>query len=149
MKGLILLIYAAIVVIVPIIVIAGLIPIMIKSYKLIKIRLRKVDRIIEEDREKRKSDKSVENKKQPIEPKWYPTGWVFNEETQKWDPPDYLSAESKEKWVWDAKKQVWIDQVKEARLERYHEFRKSQGKGPSYEEWKAAREAEQQDKSTN
>lgn len=22
--------------------------------------------------------------------KWYPTGWTFNEETQLWDPPDYL-----------------------------------------------------------
>ena len=83
------------------------------------------------------------------EPKWYPSGWVFNEETQKWDPPDYLSSQSKEKWAWDVEKQIWIDREKESRKDRYHEFRKSQGKGPTYEEWKAAREAEQQDKSTN
>lgn len=76
--------------------------------------------------------------------KWYPSGWVFNEETQLWEPPDYVSDQSKDKWRWDEKKQIWIDQEKEARQERYHEFRKSQGKEPTYEEWKAAREAERQ-----
>ena len=80
--------------------------------------------------------------------KWNANGWIYNEKTKLWEPPDYLSEQSRAKWKWDEKKQIWIDQEKVARLERYHEFRKSQGKGPSYEEWKAAREAEQQDKST-
>ena len=75
--------------------------------------------------------------------KWSPAGWVFNEENQKWEPPDYLAKESREKWVWDVKKQIWVDQEKEARLERYRAYRKSQGKGPTYEEWKAAKLKEQ------
>ena len=93
--------------------------------------------------------KAYERKQQKLkkanpkkEPKWYPTGWVFNEETQKWDPPDYLSAEAEEKWAWDENKRIWVDKAKAARLERYYEFRKSQGKEPTYEEWKAARENE-------
>lgn len=82
--------------------------------------------------------------------KWSASGWIYNEETKLWVPPDYLSEQSKVKWRWDEKKQIWIDQEKEERLARYHEFRKSQGKEPTYEEWKAAREAEQnKDKSTN
>ena len=40
----------------------------------------------------------------PGKQKWYPTGWVFNEETQLWEPPDYLRPESKNKWKWDEKK---------------------------------------------
>lgn len=74
---------------------------------------------------------------------WYPTGWTFNEKTKLWEPPDYISNQSKEKWRWDEKKQIWIDREREARLERYQEFRRSQGKEPTFEEWKAAREAEQ------
>lgn len=46
------------------------------------------------------------------EPKWYPTGWTFNEETQLWDPPDYLSKQSKEKWEWDEKRRIWVDRKK-------------------------------------
>ena len=44
---------------------------------------------------------------------WYPSGWVFNEETQLWEPPDYLSKESKEKWEWDEEKRIWIDKEKD------------------------------------
>lgn len=44
---------------------------------------------------------------------WYPSGWVFNEETQLWEPPDYLSKQSKDKWKWDEKKRIWIDKEKD------------------------------------
>lgn len=41
-----------------------------------------------------------------------PTGWIWNEEKQLWDPPDYLSKQSKEKWEWDEKRRIWIDREK-------------------------------------
>lgn len=72
-----------------------------------------------------------------------PTGWIYDRDTMKWQPPDYLVEESKKKWRWDPEKQIWIDQEKEARLKRYQEFRKAEGKGPTYEEWKAAKLAAQ------
>lgn len=45
------------------------------------------------------------------------TGWVWNEKTKLWERPDYIDSE--------------MPQVKKVRNE------------PTYEEWKAAREAEQ------
>ena len=72
---------------------------------------------------------------------WYPTGWTYNEKTGKWDPPDYLSEETHKKWRWDEEKQIWINREEEYRMKRYQEHRK--GKEPTYEEWKAARLAEQ------
>ena len=50
------------------------------------------------------------------EPNWYPTGWVFNEKTQLWEHPDYTD------------KEIIVKKVRN---------------GPTYEEWKAAREKEQ------
>lgn len=74
--------------------------------------------------------------------KWSPTGWYYDEDAKKWNPPEYLAEESARKWRWNQEKKIWIDQEKENRLRRYQEYRRSQGKGPTYEEWKAAREAE-------
>lgn len=73
---------------------------------------------------------------------WSPTGWVYDRDTMKWDPPEYLEKESREKWRWDDEKRIWIDKDKEFRKERYHQWRKEQGKGPTFEEWKAQRERE-------
>lgn len=72
----------------------------------------------------------------------FESGWSWNEENKLWEPPSNASAESKKKWEWDAERQIWVDVEQQKRLERYNEFRKKQGKGPTYEEWKAAREAE-------
>lgn len=77
---------------------------------------------------------------------WSPTGWVYDRDTQKWDPPEYLAEESARKWRWNEEKRIWVDQDKEERLQRYREYRKSQGNGPTYEEWKAARLAEEKEK---
>lgn len=68
-----------------------------------------------------------------------PTGWTYNRDTMKWDPPKQLIEESKRKWRWDEEKRIWIDQEKEARIKRYREYRKAQGKEPTYEEWKEAK----------
>ena len=40
---------------------------------------------------------------------WYPTGWIYNEKTKLWEPPDFLVAEAKDRWVWDPEKGIWID----------------------------------------
>ena len=64
------------------------------------------------------------------------TGWVYDRDTRKWAPPERLSQESREKWRWDPEKEIWIDLEKEARMERYQAFRRSQGKPPTFEEWK-------------
>ena len=71
------------------------------------------------------------------------TGWVYDRNTRKWIPPEQLSQESREKWRWDPEKRIWIDWEKEARLERYREYRKSQGLPLTFEEWKAQKLNEQ------
>ena len=76
--------------------------------------------------------------------RWYPTGWTFNEKTQLWEPPDYAKRESDRKWRWDPDKKIWVDQEKEERLAKYREYHKD--RPPTFEEWKAAREKENQDK---
>ena len=55
---------------------------------------------------------------QDQEPKWYPSGWVFNEETKLWEPPDYLSKQSKKKWEWDEEKRIWIDRNKKNKKDK-------------------------------
>ena len=73
--------------------------------------------------------------------KWSPTGWYYNEKTGQWEPPDHVVKESAETWQWDAEKQIWINVKEERRKERYREYHKNQP--PTFEEWKAQREAEQ------
>lgn len=58
------------------------------------------------------------NRKEGIE--WYPTGWTYSEKTGKWERPDFMDKTEKQ--------------------ERYKEYRK--GKEPTFEEWKAARQKE-------
>lgn len=82
--------------------------------------------------------------KRPDEPNWYPTGWTYNKKTGLWDPPDFLQEESRTKWRWDPEKEIWIDVDKERRLKRYREYR--EGKEPTYEEWKATKIKELQEK---
>lgn len=41
-----------------------------------------------------------------------PTGWIWDEETKTWVPPDSLVKESKEQWEWDPVKKIWIDKTK-------------------------------------
>lgn len=71
---------------------------------------------------------------------WSPTGWVYDRDTKKWDPPDYLSKESEEKWRWNEEKRIWIDTEKEKRQEKHKQWRQEEGKGPTFEEWKAERQ---------
>lgn len=81
---------------------------------------------------------------------WSPTGWVYDRDTKKWDPPDYLSKESDEKWRWNEEKGIWIDTQKEKRQEKHKQWRREQGKEPSYEEWKKAKlESERKKDSEN
>lgn len=74
---------------------------------------------------------------------WSPTGWVYDRETQKWNPPEYLVEEAARKWRWDEEKSIWIDQDKEAHREHYREYWKDKRTEPTYEEWRAAKLAEQ------
>lgn len=118
---------------------------------LIKWLERKINNDKKKNHTTRNANKELEDYRRKYEPNayrgkrlWYPSGWTYNEKTKLWEPPDYISDQSKEKWRWDEKKQIWIDKEKEARLERYREFRRTQGKTLTYEEWKAAREAELQ-----
>lgn len=72
------------------------------------------------------------------------SGWTWNEDTKLWEPPEGAGAEARKKWTWDEDKQIWVDVEQQKRLERYKAFREREGKGPTFEEWKAAREAERQ-----
>ena len=80
---------------------------------------------------------------------WSPTGWIYDRDTKKWDPPEYLSEESEIKWRWNEEKRIWIDQEKEAKMRKYQAYRRSQGLPPSYEEWKAQKLKEQQETQTD
>ena len=64
------------------------------------------------------------------EPKWYPNGWYYDETRGMWTGPDFKTD----------------DEIKEqeARKAKYYERRKAEGREPTYEEWKAAREWEQE-----
>ena len=111
-----------------------------RAIKLFKMNLDNVDRKYEEYQKGKFNNKENPpykgNKSAGV--KWYPTGWTYNDKTGKWDPPDYLRKESKDKWRWDANKGIWIDQEKEERLEKYRKFH--EGRPPTFEEWKANRE---------
>ena len=72
-----------------------------------------------------------------------PTGWTYDRDKLKWEPPKELMEESARKWRWDPDKQIWIDQEKEARKQRYQEYWKDKRTEPTYEEWRAAKLAEQ------
>lgn len=86
---------------------------------------------------------NADSKQDPQDPKrkWYPTGWYWDQKTQRWTPPDYLSEEARNRWKWDPEKRIWIDLDKERRMERYRKYHK--GREPTFEEWKAARAKEQ------
>ena len=43
---------------------------------------------------------------------WSPTGWYFNPKTGLWEPPDYLSKASRERWKWNEEKRIWEDKTK-------------------------------------
>lgn len=91
-------------------------------------------------------NQNIIHDKSEDQPKWYPTGWYYNEETKSWEPPDYIKKEATDKWRWDEERQIWIDKEKEERLEKYYAYRKSQGLPPTYEEWKSAKLAEERKK---
>lgn len=61
------------------------------------------------------------------DPKWYPSGWYYDSKTGKWVGPDF---------------EVTPDPKADIRLKQYYERRKAEGREPTYEEWKASREAE-------
>lgn len=75
------------------------------------------------------------------------TGWVYDRDTLKWNPPDYLSEESRLKWKWDEEKRIWIDLEKQRRIEKHQAYLASTAgsREPTYEEWKAQRLKEKND----
>ena len=99
----------------------------------------KVDFLEEEDEEP-EEDEEESSIYQARHGEWSTTGWVYDRDTMKWDPPDYLEEESRKKWRWDEEKRIWIDVEKEKRIERHKQWRREQGKGPTFEEWKAMQE---------
>lgn len=56
--------------------------------------------------------KSKKKRKTPQKQQRYPSGWVKNEDTGLWEPPEYLKEESKSRWKWDDEKRIWIDTYK-------------------------------------
>ena len=94
--------------------------------------------------------------------------WTYNEKARMWVDPDQIDSEERHQaservrqnwqeqtqraaekaanmeWVWDEEKQLWVDAKEQRRLARYKEYHKD--KPPTFEEWKAQREAEQKQK---
>lgn len=69
--------------------------------------------------------------------KWSPTGWYWDEKKEKWISPDYANA----------KENTSMPEFRSPeKRERHQQWRKEEGKGPTYEEWKATRLKEQKQK---
>ena len=86
----------------------------------------KENQSIELIKNKRRTTPKTKTDKQP---NWTANGWYYDDKSEKWIGPDYeTEAEKKEK---------------EKRISRYNERRRAEGKGPTYEEWKAAREGKE------
>ena len=107
--------------------------------------LSRIEQKVNEHRLKKLEVRKDPEKEEPViyqarHGEWSPTGWVYDRETQKWNPPEYLAEESAKKWRWDEEKRIWIDREKEARKQRYQEYWKNRRTEPTYEEWKAAKE---------
>lgn len=66
--------------------------------------------------------------------KWTTSGWYYNEEKGKWISPDYANAKANTSMPEFRSPEI---------IERHQQWRKEEGKGPTYEEWKAARMKEQ------
>lgn len=106
-------------------------------------------------REQRRKTPAAENERT-----WYPTGWTLDTDTGIWEPPDYISLESDERWRWDPEKRIWIDKQKEtanralAKAERdRREIQMAAGIVPSEpddivtpEEWAQARKIHEREK---
>ena len=76
------------------------------------------------------------------------TGWIYDRDTKKWDPPEYLIKESRTRWKWDEEKQIWIDLEKQRRIAKHQAYLASTAgsREPTYEEWKAQKLKEKQSK---
>lgn len=59
---------------------------------------------------------------------WNPNGWYYDDQKGKWIGPDFRTETENREAA--------------ERKARYYERRKAEGREPTYEEWKAAREAE-------
>lgn len=61
---------------------------------------------------------------------------------ENWNKQAWKAQEDEKKinWEWDEEKQIWADADKKRRLARYREYHKN--RPPTFEEWKAQREAE-------
>lgn len=96
-----------------------------------------------EDRQQTRFDYLNPHTQKAKEKQWTTEGWYYDEAKGEWIPPDYLKSQAKMDWVWDEDKQIWVEKKRKERLERYRKYR--EGKEPTYEEWKAAREKERQE----
>lgn len=119
---------------------------------LLKVIEKKILKSIEQkanERKQRKLEEIISQAKSPeTEPEHgarSPTGWIYDRDERKWEPPQALVEESAQKWRWDPEKEIWIDREKEAHRERYRKYWKDKRTEPTYEEWRAARLAEQKE----
>ena len=69
--------------------------------------------IIEEAKRLNRVTQTIPKSPKVLGKTWYPTGWTYNEAKKLWEPPDFLSAEAKDRWAWDPEKEVWIDLYKD------------------------------------
>lgn len=69
--------------------------------------------IVEEAKRLNRVTQTIPKSPKVLGKTWYPTGWTYNEAKKLWEPPDFLSAEAKDRWVWDPEKEVWIDLYKD------------------------------------
>jgi len=69
--------------------------------------------IVEEAKRLNRVTQTIPKSPKVLGKTWYPTGWTYSEAKKLWEPPDFLSAEAKDRWVWDPEKEVWIDLYKD------------------------------------
>ena len=84
-----------------------------RAKKTEKAKQEQQKKIVEEAKRLNRVTQTIPKSPKVLGKTWYPTGWTYNEAKKLWEPPDFLSAEAKDRWVWDPEKEVWIDLYKD------------------------------------
>ena len=74
--------------------------------------------------------------------KWYPSGWYFDEKTQKWTPPDYVeeSPRSTGNLVYNERARMWVNQDQCDPIENQRRYEENRRKWENFKEQEVRKE---------
>lgn len=94
-------------------IIVGLVLCIYQAIRKKKAKQEYTQQVISEAKKLQRFNQTIPKGPKILGKNWFPTGWTYNEERKLWEPPDYLKAEAKDRWVWNPEKEVWIDLYKQ------------------------------------